>query len=161
GWLSHEDALSFLSAPESLLRYDRPIRRTADFPELGTGNTMGYAALEASTAIIEKLGVNNISAHIGKYLDLLELNLKGLGFTSLRGKRGSGILSVIPPPGFAVTDICRALGERGIVCSTPDGLLRFAPHWPNPLGEVPFIELAVREAIGHPGRFGKGPRCLL
>ncbi len=147
GWLSHEDALSFLSAPESLLRYDRPIRRAADFPELGTGNTMGYAALEASTAIIEKLGISNISAHIGKYLDLLELRLKDLGFTSLRGKRGSGILSVIPPSGLAVTDICRKLGERGIVCSTPDGLLRFAPHWPNPLGEVPLIEEAVREEL--------------
>jgi cysteine desulfurase/selenocysteine lyase len=38
------------------------------------------------------------------------------------------------------------LVERGIACAIPDGVLRFSPHWPNALSEVPVI-LAEVDAI--------------
>jgi hypothetical protein len=42
---------------------------------------------------------------------------------------------------------------RAIACSTPDGLLRFAPHWPNALDEV---EQVLLSTDGAAGRLRKG-----
>ncbi|MBQ7567250.1 aminotransferase class V-fold PLP-dependent enzyme [bacterium] len=141
GWLSHEHTFDFLSEPESgHLDYSRPLRRDATFVELGTGNTLGYLALEASTSILEELGRENIYAHVCAYNDLLEAGLVQRGFASLRSKPASGILSVIPPAeGLNTAQWAAALGERGILCSNPDGLLRFAPHWHNSLDEVGYV----------------------
>ena len=36
-----------------------------------------------------------------------------------------------------------ALNAAGVSCSTPDGHLRFAPHWPNALAEVDRVLAAV------------------
>ena len=141
GWLSHERTFDFLHEAESgYLDYGRPLRRDASFVELGTGNTLGYMALEASTALIEELGRENVYAHICAYNDRLEAGLTARGFVSMRSKPASGILSVIPPAGGRNTvQWAAALGEKGIVCSSPDGYLRFAPHWHNSLDEVGYV----------------------
>ncbi len=148
GWLSHEDPLAFLFPGGAGLDYERPIRKRADFLEPGTGNLLGHVALEASLALIEQLGVPAIHAHVGAYLDALEQGLERRGFASLRSARRSGILSVLPPSGWSLADLHRGLARRGVVCSTPDGLLRFAPHWPNHRDEVPFVLAAVDEILG-------------
>ncbi|MGI5844912.1 MAG: aminotransferase class V-fold PLP-dependent enzyme [Candidatus Xenobium sp.] len=147
GWLSHEDPLGFLSPGGACLDYQRPIRKRADFLEPGTGNLLGHVALEASVALIEELGVPAIHAHVNSYLDALEQGLGRYGFASLRSARRSGILSVLPPSGWSLGDIHRGLARRGIICSTPDGFLRFAPHWPNHRDEVPFVLAAVDEIL--------------
>lgn len=141
GWLSHERTFDFLHEAESgYLDYDRPLRRDASFVELGTGNTLGYMALEASTALLEELGRENIYAHICAYNDRLEAGLTERGFVSMRSRPASGILSVIPPAGGRNTaQWAAALGEKGVVCSNPDGYLRFAPHWHNSLDEVDYV----------------------
>jgi hypothetical protein len=41
----------------------------------------------------------------------------------------------------------QALLVRGVACSTPDGVLRFAPHWPNGRDQVPLVLDAVRDAL--------------
>jgi len=33
------------------------------------------------------------------------------------------------------------------VCNTPDGLMRFAPHWPNAHDEVPKVLAIMDEAL--------------
>lgn len=143
GWLSHEDALAFLFQGSGHLRSDRPIRQRADFLELGTGNNAGYVALEASVGLLETLGIPAIHAHVNRYLDALETGLVERGFTSFRPSRRSGILSVLPPVGRTVAELHHGLARHGVVCSMPDGMLRFAPHWPNGLEEVPFVLEAV------------------
>lgn len=151
GWLSHEDGLRFLLEGSGHLRYDRPIRRTADFIEGGAANTVGCAALEAAVGLIAQLGPAAIFAHVQSYLDGLESGLISRGFVSLRSRdpaARSCILSVLPPNPGDVLGLQRELADRGVACSTPDGLLRFAPHWPNHPDEVPQVLDAVDVALG-------------
>lgn len=149
GWLSHEDGIGFLFNGEGHLRYDRGFKRTIEVVEGGNTNAAGFAALEASLDLIQKIGVETIFAHVQRYHDALEAGLLALGFRSLRSPdpaRRSGSLGVTPPPGVSVQDLHRELWERGIGCAMPDGILRFSPHWPNAEHEVPVI-LAATSAI--------------
>ena len=150
GWLSHEDGVGFLFEGPGHLRYDRPVRAKADLVEGGNLNAMGFAAMEASLDLILGLGVHAIHAHANAILDALEPALVARGFQSLRSAshaRRSAILSVLPPDGVSVVDLAREVNALGVACSTPDGALRFSPHWPNALGEVPTIVDAVDEAL--------------
>ncbi len=152
-WLSHEDGLGFLFAGAGQLRYDRKIRQRADFLEGGSYNTIGCAALAASLDLLLTLGIPAIFEHVQRYLDELEHGLCARGFTSLRARsvhERSGILSVLPPSPGDVIDLQRTLGERGVACSTPDGVLRFSPHWPNARAEIPGVLAAVDAALGIP-----------
>ena len=146
GWLSHEDGLGFLFNGPGHLRYDRPIRKRADFVETGAYNAVGFAALSASLNPIQQLGVENIHAHVNSYLDVLEIGLLERGFSSARGRTRSsqsGILSVKPPTENTLASLVSNLESRGVSCSMPDGWLRFAPHWPNDVAEVPEVLSAV------------------
>jgi selenocysteine lyase/cysteine desulfurase len=149
GWLSHEDGLGFLFEGPGHLRYDRPIKQRAEFLEGGNYNAAGLAALEASVRLIDELGVPAIFAHANAYLDDLERGLVDRGFTSLRQPdpaRRSCILGVRPPAGESVVDLHRAVSARGVACSIPDGVLRFAPSWPNNIREIPAVFRAIDEA---------------
>lgn len=154
GWLSHEDGLDFLFGQPGQLRYDRPIRPRADFVEGGAYNTIGCVALAAALDLILALGVPAIFEHVLAYLDELEDGLCVRGFTSMRARavdERSGILSLQPPPATDLARLQRELAARGVACSTPDGLLRFAPHWPNdPAAELPHLLAAVDAALGNP-----------
>lgn len=150
GWLSHEEGLRFLFEGEGHLRYDRPIKRDATFLEGGAYNGVGLAALEAAVAPIEALGVARVFDHVSRYLDALEAGLVERGFSSERSRdasRRSGILAVRPPAGVDLVRLWRGLGARGVVTTTPDGRLRFAPHWPNALAEVPRVLAAIDAAL--------------
>ena len=150
GWLSHEEPLAFLFDGPDLLRYDRPIRRRADIVENGVSNAMGFAALEASVALISQLGIPAISAHVATYLDRLETGLVERGFVSLRSPERaaqSGILAVLRSGGAPAHDLVKPLCALGISCTGPDGVLRFSPHWPNAWDEVPHVLAAVDSAL--------------
>src|SRR5690606_30897796 len=84
GWLGHEQGLDFLLHGPGHLRYDRPLKRSADVVEGGACNAVGYAALEAAVDLIASLGVEAIHAHANTYLDALEPALVDRGFESLR-----------------------------------------------------------------------------
>ncbi len=142
GWLSHEEGLRFLFEGPGHLRYDRPIKQTVDFLEGGNYNTAGLAGLEASLDLIQQLSVPAIHEHVNAYLDVLEAGLVARGFQSLRSadaRYRSCTLSLLPPPGVSVVDLQRQLGDRGVACALPDGVLRFTPHWPNNAAEIPFV----------------------
>ena len=153
GWLSHEDPVGFLLRGPGLLTYDRPIRRRADLFEGGNVNTAGLAGLEASLDLILQLGVPAIFAHVNHILDALEPALVERGFRSLRSpdpRQRSCTLSVLAPEGLSVVDLARELGVRGVACSTPDGVLRFSPHWPNHVGQVGTVLGALDEVLKQP-----------
>jgi selenocysteine lyase/cysteine desulfurase len=150
GWLSHEDPIRFLVDGPGLLRHDRPIQRGAGMVEGGGLPDALLAGLLASLEAILSLGVPTIAAHVGGYLDRLEPELVARGFRSLRVRPGagrSGILSVEPPPGTSAAALARELRGRRVSCATPDGALRFAPHWPNDPGEIPGVVEAVDGAL--------------
>lgn len=150
GWLSHEEGLRFLFEGSGHLRYDRPIRQSLDFLESGAPNAAGAAVLGASLELIQQVGVDAIYQHINLYLDALEEGLQALGLRSHRYKEPVGrsaILSLSVPEGKDVLTLGQGLNEKGIACTTPDGLLRFAPHWPNARDEVPGILKIVEEEL--------------
>ena len=150
GWLSHEDPVAFLLRGPGLLRPDRPIRRRADFFEGGNVNTAGLAGLEAALDLIQQLGVEAIFAHVNGILDALEPGLVARGFGSLRARapqQRSCTLSLTPPPGVDGVALQRELGDRGVSCSVPDGLLRFTPHWPNDVEQAREVLDAVDASL--------------
>ncbi len=150
GWLSHENALTFLSQGPGRLRYDRPIRRRADLFEVGTSGWTAQAALEAALDLILELSVPAVQGHVGAYLDALQPQLAERGFDCLRSadpQRQSGILATHPPPGVDVVALRNGLAALGVVTAIPDGNLRFAPHWPNSLDEIPKLLAVVDAAL--------------
>lgn len=150
GWLSHDDGLAFLFQGAGHLRYDRPIRRRADFLEGGNLNAAGLSGLSASLELIQQIGVENIYTHVQSYHDALEQGLMDRGFTSVRSKHlpsRSCTLSVLPPADIELVNLQRGLTHHGIFCSMPDGHLRFAPHWPNALEEVPEVLAALDRCL--------------
>ena len=150
GWLSHEDGTRFLFAGKGELRYDRPIKPTLQMLEGGSSSTLGFAAMEAGIEPILALTPAAIFSHISHYLDLLEPGVAARGFRSRRAagaERRSGILSFEPPDGVGATDVVMQLRERRVFASMPDGLLRFAPHFPNALSEIETVLGALDEAL--------------
>ncbi len=137
-WLSHEDPFAFLSRAPGELRYDRPFRSGALMSEAGTPNSIGMAGLDASLGLIEQIGVAAIFAHVQAWLDALEPGLVERGFRSARMSEPdgrSGILSLRPAEPAQAPAWVEALARQGIAASSPDGWLRFSPHWPSALDE--------------------------
>jgi selenocysteine lyase/cysteine desulfurase len=153
GWLSHESAVSFLTDGPGHLRYDRPLRAGASVFEGSSSSALSQAALEASLRILLGLGIDAIHAHANRYLDRLEPLLIDRGFESLRAgdpERRSCTLSVVPPRSVPAPALREALARRGVIVAIPDGLVRWAPHWPNDpdreLGPVTAaLDAALRE----------------
>ena len=146
GWLSHQQAVDFLFQGPGHLRYDRPLRSDPLALEIGSSSALSQAALEASLNLLLELGVDQIFGHVTRFLDALEAGLEFLGWPSLRKPgQASGILSLQPPPQTDLGGWERALRQRGVQVSTPDGLVRMAPHWPNSLEEVPLVVEAFQE----------------
>lgn len=149
GAFSHVDAeLLFVQAGQ--LRYDRALHTEARVFEGGMLSSISLSALSASLPILLGLGVERIYAHVNKYIDALEAGLLARGFRSLRladDARRSCTLGVLPPLGAAVSAsrVATELTARGVVCSGPDGVLRFAPHFANGLGEVSHVLAALDE----------------
>lgn len=149
GWLSHPDAADFLFE-RGKLRYDKPIRPSLDFLELGASNVAGCAGLEAAVDALHQIGLDAIAAHIAAWHDSLEPALTERGFTSQRmpdKARRSGILSAAPPDDLTAKQIADALADRGVAVTTPDGLVRLSPHWPNALSEAPSVIDALDDAL--------------
>lgn len=158
GWLSHEAPIDFLFEPDKL-RYDKGVRPTADALEGGALNSVGYAGLEAAVDAILTIGRHRIFSHVQIYLDALEAGLIERGFKSLRHPKTagrSGILGVLPPRDLTTSAVSEALNARGVCVTTPDGVLRFAPHWPNALREVPRVLDTLDEAM----RAARGEKTL-
>jgi selenocysteine lyase/cysteine desulfurase len=153
-WLSHEDATRFLFAGAGHLRYDHKIRARADQFELGIVGSLSYAALHAAVGVLLELDVPAIYAHVQGLLDPLERGLCELGCTSRRSALAderSCILSVTPPTGVELPALWRALEARGVACASPDGHLRFSPHWYCSMAEVDFTLDAARAALRRGG----------
>jgi selenocysteine lyase/cysteine desulfurase len=149
GWLSHEDGTRFLFAGPGELRYDRPFKQSVQVFEGSSSSGVGFAAFEAAVDPLLELGPEAISAHVARYLDQLEPQLVARGFVSRRAAeagRRSGILSLRPPAGLTAPELVGELHQRGVIASMPDGLLRFAPHFPNAMSEIETVVAAVDEA---------------
>lgn len=155
GWLSLQEGLRFLFEADQL-HYQRPLAPAPGVFEMGTLNNFGVYALNASLTPLLQLGVDSIHRHVNAYLDRLEPALQELGFRSRRSglqSRRSGSLSLVPVTLVGVNDSDLAhhwsaeLAHRGIQVASPDGLLRFAPHWPNSFDEIDSVLVAIKDIM--------------
>ena len=154
GWLSHENALDFLFEGPGHLKYDRAVRKDASAVELGTVSAIGYAALGASLELHRALSIPVIFKHIQAFHDIIEPVFDGSEWTKLRyhsveGRSGS--LCVSPPSTERLHQVKGELDALGVHCTTPDGMLRFAPHWPNPLDEARQLRSILEPIIAAKG----------
>ncbi|MFM2420254.1 MAG: hypothetical protein RL385_4977, partial [Pseudomonadota bacterium] len=92
-----------------------------------------------------------IFAHVTRYIDALESRVLDLGFTSLRSRdpaAQSASLCVLPPAGApALHELAQRLASDGVVVSTPDGHLRFAPHFANSEAELAHVGDVIERAL--------------
>ncbi len=149
GWMSDADPFDFLLGDAPALRYDKPIRAGIDHLEGAANSALGYAAAGASIPLIQALGVPTIFAHVQAWHDALAPTLTALGFHSHRSPEPalrSGSVTALPPAGAPLSRIAEVLKAKGVAVSTPNGRLRFAPHWPNALDEVPRVAAALTAA---------------
>jgi selenocysteine lyase/cysteine desulfurase len=150
GAFSHVDAEQ-LFVDTGQLRYDRGLRADAQVFEGGMLSSVSVSALAASVPLLLRLGVPQIYQHVNGYLDVLEPALVSRGFRSLRladPARRSCTLGLLPPArGPSASRLAASLCARGVVCSGPDGVLRFAPHFANSTGEIEGVLHALDEAI--------------
>jgi cysteine desulfurase / selenocysteine lyase len=150
GWESLIDGERFLFDGPGHLDYERPAKPTAEAFEGSTPNVLGHAALEAGLEICMTLGDSAIFEHVQRYHDALEPALVELGFRSLRSPHRalrSNLLCFDLPAEVELPWLVRCLRERGIVASSPDGRLRFAPHFSNAFDEVELVISEVRAAL--------------
>lgn len=152
GWLSHEDPVGFLFEGPGRMSYEKPIRKDVRFVEGGNLSSTAFAALEAALDATEKVGgVKTVFEHVQKVNDAIEGPAKDLGFVSARSEdpsRRSGSLCLLPPSGVDVVALYREITKQGVACATPDGYLRFSPHWPNAVDEADQVVLTLEHALG-------------
>lgn len=150
GWTSVDHPEDFLVGDAACMRYDKPFCEGARAFEIGTQNMIGFAGLGRSVALLNQLPTDAVHAHVNRYLDSLEAGLVERGFVSHRAREIAGrstLLSVEAPGGEGVSAIATQLRGAGVICNTPDGFLRFSPHWPNHQDEVPVVLKAIDDAL--------------
>jgi len=150
GWLGYDDSTRFLFSGPGELRYDRAPKRGPQMFEGSSSSTLGFAALDAAIEPLLSLTPDVIFEHVQRYHDALEPGVQARGLRSLRAsapERRSGILSFQPPKSLSAGDIVAGLRTRGVFASMPDGLLRFAPHFPNRLSEIETVLAALDETL--------------
>lgn len=123
GWTAFEGTDDY----SRLCDYDDTWRADARRFEVITLPVQDLAAMNASLALIEELGVEAIRAHVLGVSAPLHAwaARRGLPLASPTGARQSGITCVRVPDGARLH---RALREAGIICSLREGALRFSPH---------------------------------
>jgi cysteine desulfurase / selenocysteine lyase len=118
---------------------------TARRYENGTQNYCGITALEASTATLLEVGIENIADHVGTLVDAVIEMCDELGFDTLtprdRTKR-AGIVSFTCPDAGRYFE---ALTNRRVMISMREGMLRIAPHFYNTREEIGVVRSVLAD----------------
>lgn len=150
GAMSYTGTADMLFGGGGHLHYDHPLLTEARVFETGMVSTLTFAGLGVSAAILATLTPAAVLDHTLAYGDRLEAGLLDRGFVSLRAPdraRRSATLAVLPPDGYQAHLIAPALGARGVVCGSPDGRLRFSPHFENHPDEIDHVLAALDEIL--------------
>lgn len=141
GWTSNENFFG------DFFNYRIDPDKTARRYENGTQNYCGIAALQASTATLLGVGIDNIAHHVGMLNDAVIDMCDTLGFTTItprdRTKR-AGIVSFACPN---AQQMCEHLTRSGVMVSMREGMLRVAPHFYNTLEEIGTLRCTLAEGI--------------
>ncbi len=141
---------------EDMGNYDRedwqPAHNARRF-ECGSPNMLGVHALEASLALLQEIGMEQVTAAIAaRVARLVELiDAHGLELLSPRAPaRRAGIVT-FRVPGVNQQALYKALMQRNLMCASRGGGLRFSPHFYTPMEHLGrAIELTLEVAATLP-----------
>jgi selenocysteine lyase/cysteine desulfurase len=135
--------------------YDNRDWRPADDArrfECGSPNMLGIHALDASLAVIEREGIDAISAAIAANISLCFdiSNEMGLEVLSPREpERQSGIFT-FRSPGVDSGTLHQALTANGVICAKRGGGIRFSPHFYTTAQQIEHAFGLMREHAARP-----------
>ena len=100
--------------------------------EAGSPNSIGQAALHASTQMFLDTGMDKVGARVLANTDYLVRNLQGIPgikvVSRLEAERRSGIVSFVHESRSS-DEIYRALQKQGVSCAVRDQAVRISPHF--------------------------------
>ncbi|MGB5830397.1 MAG: aminotransferase class V-fold PLP-dependent enzyme [Thiohalocapsa sp.] len=121
--------------------------------ECGSPNMLGVHALEASLALIQELGMDQVASAIAERIArLVELiDAHGLELLSPRAPgRRAGIIT-FRVPGVDQQALYKTLMQGNLMCASRGGGLRFSPHFYTPIDHLDrAIALTLKTASGLP-----------
>jgi selenocysteine lyase/cysteine desulfurase len=149
GWISQADAASFLFKGAGFVDYEGPLKSGPSRYEFATMNTLGYAGMEASLALLIEVGPAHVEKTVLQRAEKCRAALCDMGYSVCLEHADSGNVC-LPMPAPRLLAFARALDERGISVATPDGHLRAAPHFYNDDHEIDLFLEAMQEYRDHP-----------
>jgi selenocysteine lyase/cysteine desulfurase len=127
--MSTVDAFRFLD-------YNFTLQPTSERFSIGAPNAAGMIALNASLAMLEEVGMQQVAERINFLTDALITDLQVRGFrilSSLEQEHRSGIVMVeVPDPQAA----CEKLSAARVSVSLRGGGLRVSPHFYNSATDI-------------------------
>ncbi|MCB9399725.1 MAG: aminotransferase class V-fold PLP-dependent enzyme [Acidobacteria bacterium] len=146
GWLGVENPIDFLLDGEGLVNYQKPFRRDSSRVELSTANQLGIAGLRAATDILLEVGLEEVSERALAFAHSLRHGLLDLGLPVHTEATQGAIVSFQPEPVFGtVRQIMLAYEQHSVIGATPDGHLRFSPHFWQEWEEIDLCLEASRQ----------------
>ena len=129
GWLGHEDPIAFLVSDEPRLRYDNPLKRSAQALETGTSNVIGLAAIGADRRRAARRARRTGHPPARRCVPPSARNGSGrqeFSESSGHGARASlaAARSAAVPADVRLSKLAAGLRDRGVIVNTPDGLMR-------------------------------------
>lgn len=147
-WMSHTEPLGFLFGDRGLLVYDKPLSQGPALFEGGAFNGVGAAGLSTSISLLNQLGVGAISDHVDRLNRVLADGLRSRGWQVLwsddRQCRAGSV--VVNPARHHAGKLVAGLAERGVSAASPNGHLRFSPHWYANLDNI-YAALAALDEV--------------
>lgn len=130
-WLSHPEPVGFLFGDRGLLVHDKPLVAGPALFEGGAFNGVGAAGLCTSIELLNTLGIEAISEHVDGLNQVLADALIHRGWQVMwsEDRRFRAGAVVVEPGEHHAGDLVAGLAERGVSAASPNGHLRFSPHW--------------------------------
>jgi selenocysteine lyase/cysteine desulfurase len=145
GWLATEER-------EDWFKYGTAPRRNADCFEPGARNYLGIVGFEASLALFEEAGLENVAARVSHLRDYTAAKLEAAGCRLLwkpEPSKPSGIVS-FQKPGADTTALYKKIDERFAISIRQyrDGelWLRVSPHFMNCEADIDELLALIEEA---------------
>ena len=118
--------------------------------ECGSPNMLAAHALEASTALLLKVGIDQVSALIQSKVDYLAAQLKTIAGVELLSSRdpsrSSGILT-FRVKGQDSQALYTALMKANVVCACRGGGVRFSPHYYTPESALDLVISRLKSCL--------------
>ncbi len=141
GWFSVEEQWD-------LLNYNLTLKKTASRFQVGTGNTLGVFALNASLKFFKECGLDFVEDRVLSNSAYLIESLKKIGIkpvlTNIPKENIAGIVSFEHPNSL---NIFNAVMEKNISCSLREGMIRFSPHFYNTKEELDIVAKVLSNVL--------------